>query len=74
MIINKMILQSVRFPKCCWSISAAYNWLEIHNIYPLKSHDESLNFYRFRIVEPIHNAQYVDKELPNGIQLILMKI
>jgi hypothetical protein len=66
-----MLIQSIVFPKNKYTGPEAITWLKLHN----KKHhkvDETANTFRFRQEEPISGANYYTKQLPNGINLVIL--
>jgi hypothetical protein len=68
-------LQSVLIPKTLYKLDNAIKWIDNH-CFKLKKIDETINFYRFRQIDPsyIGNLGYTNykiKKLSNGIELVL---
>lgn len=57
-----------------WTPDTARAWLQKHGYEPIKRVHATKNFYRYRIQEvaPEGAGHYATRELPNGIQLIMM--
>jgi len=64
-----MPVQAVLFPKN-FTILQIKNFLNEHNLKPLKPIHETMRFKRVRILEP-NFKRYSTKQLPNGVDLIL---
>jgi hypothetical protein len=70
-IKRKSVIQSVLVPKT-WTRPEAATWIHNHG-YVIKKVDVTVNFYRFRQVEPIKGSYYTNLRLPNGVELIMMR-
>ena len=69
------ILQSVLIPKILFNLDDAIKWIDNHH-FELKKIDETINFYRFRQINPqyiekLGYTNYKIKKLNNGIELVL---
>lgn len=67
---SKTIVQSITFNKNKWTKRKAINWLKKHNFTGIEC-DETENTLRFRQTEPNENYNYITKQLPNEINIII---
>ncbi len=73
-MVKPFTVQSVHFDNKLFNCAKARKFLTEHDYKPIKRVDKSApNQLRYRITEPIDGANYVTKEISDGIQLILMK-
>ena len=66
-----MVVQSVLFDKHLFNQERARHYLKTHH-FKDSGVDETLNFYRYRQVEPDPNKKYYIKTLKHGIELVIM--
>lgn len=66
-------IQSIMFPKSKYTSESSFNWLQKHNMKPLKKVHETENYYRYRIEKPNKNNKYYTMKIKHGIQLVIQK-
>ena len=64
------MLQTILFDKKKYTLPQAKAWLTKHNY--KTTVDIKENFYRFRQIEPDHNAHYVTVKKKKGIYFVMM--
>lgn len=69
-----MNLQSVLFDKEIYTTGQAREWLEKHNIVPIKRVHTTENFYRYRIRNPKDFNRFFTKKIKYGIDFVFGKI
>lgn len=67
-----MKVQAILFPKKKFTIKKAEKWLKDSNYIPIKKVHETLNFYRYRLLEPNKKFKYITKKLSNGVDLVII--
>lgn len=63
-------IQSVIIDKRVYSFAQAVNYVYLHG-YKLKKVDETVNFYRFRQLDPELFKKFYIKDLHNGVKLVI---
>lgn len=66
-----MPVHSVLFDNKKWLVSEARKWLKEHNLKPIKPVHKTVNFHRYRIVDPKEFSSFYTKKLPDGIELVI---
>ena len=69
---KKSEIQAFLFDKSKTTTGKARDWIKKQGYTPIKRVDETLNLYRYRIKEPIHNAEYRTIKINDGIKAVLM--
>lgn len=69
---KRPILQSILFDKDHWRQQDAQDWLETHNIVPIKPPHIVGNHIRFRISDPVPNVRYFTKTIMVGVNEVFM--
>lgn len=55
-------IQAVIFRKKYYNIKDARYWLKINNLKPIKPPHQTVNFYRFRIMDPDQFKSFITKK------------
>lgn len=66
-------IQTILFDKDKWNKRTASSWLKSHN-YKYDNHRTTVNQHRFLQHNPVKDATYYTKTLPNGVQLVFQTI
>jgi len=64
-------IHSVLFDKTKYTPTQALKWLKDHNLKNIKPVHETINYYRYRIIDPDVFRSFITKKLKNGIELII---
>ena len=64
-------IQAVIFHNKLWTTETARAWLKKHKYKPIKRVDKTLNYLRYRLVEPNKFKNFIMKKTGTGIKLVI---
>lgn len=69
--MTNSIVQAVIFDKTKWNTEQARQFLQRHEMKPIKRVHITKNYYRYRLVEPNSDRPHKLKEITDGVKLVL---
>jgi len=65
------MIQAIIFDNKIWTEKTAKKWLKEHGYVPIKPVHKTLNFLRYRLLDPSLFNRFIMRKLPNNIELVI---
>jgi hypothetical protein len=64
-------IQAIIFDNKLWTATTARAWLKKNNYTPIKRVHKTLNYLRYRLIEPTKFKSFIMKKTGTGIKLVI---